>query len=211
MKKIVLASLATLAFTTPALAQQYNGFRVEGRIGYDRIKGEVDYDDGVDQFSGSDHRDGIVVGTEVGYDAQLGGLVLGAYAGAELSTVDVCTEVFGDDKACLDAGRNFTIGVRAGAPVGASTLLYVKGGYTNGKVKLSYDDFVDDLEDFEVSENRGGLHLGGGAEFGLSPNGYGKVEYVYTKYNDYDYDDGDVSGSIGGRRHQVVAGIGFRF
>ena len=122
-----------------------------------------------------------------------------------------CAEVFGEDEGCIKAGRNITVGVRGGLPVGASALIYAKGGYSNGRVKVSYDDFENILEDFSVGENRGGLHIGAGGELAFGTNTYAKPEYVYTDYKSNDFDDGDVAAGADVSRHQVLGGIGFRF
>ena len=211
MKKIILASVAALAFSTPAFAQDFAGPRIEGRIGWDRVNSDAAYDDGTEEFAGKGHEDGIAYGIELGYDAMVGnGLVVGAYGGIDLSTTEECGEVFGDDEACVEAGRNFTVGVRAGTPVTEHVLLYVKGGYSNGKIELAYDA-EDDDDSFEVSETRGGFHLGAGGEVNLGGNSYGKLEYVYTNYNGFDQVDGEESAMIDTSRHQVLVGFGFRF
>jgi outer membrane immunogenic protein len=212
MNKIVFAPLAALLFVVPAHAADFAGPRVELRAGWDKIGVDVDYDDGSDTLSGSGSADDFGYGAEAGYDFSVGGKgILGAYAGIDFSGNKVCTEVYGEDEACLKAGRNFTVGVRSGLTVGSNALVYVKGGYSNGKVTLRYDDFEDILEDFKLSETRDGFHVGAGAELAFGKNAYGKLEYVYTSYNGYDYDDGTSAAGIDSDRHQILAGIGLRF
>lgn len=212
MKKLMFAPLAALLVVVPAQAAEFTGPRVEARAGWDQIGIDVAYDDGADDFAGSGNSDDLGYGVEVGYDFAIGGKgIAGVYAGVDFSDNKVCSEVFGEDEACLGAGRNFTLGARAGVAVGSKALVYAKAGYSNGKLTLRYDDFEDILEDFKVSETRDGFHLGAGAELGLGKSAYAKLEYAYTSYNGAGYDDGDLSAEMDSDRHQVVAGIGFRF
>ena len=81
MKKIstllVAGSMAALA--TPALAQDssnFDGFRVQGVVGYDALKAGSSVDD-----DGNDNNDqsidGLAYGVVLGYDVDLGGAVVG--------------------------------------------------------------------------------------------------------------------------------------
>ena len=214
MRKLIVAALVAPVLATPAVAQDFSGARVEGRIGYDRVGLGASVTDGVDELSADDSRDGLAYGAEVGFDVQAGpSFIVGAYVGGDLTTTKYCTEWYGEDEACLKAGRNFTVGARIGVPVSAGALLYAKGGYSNGQLKLTYEDFEDILEDFEVSEERGGWHVGAGAEIALptADGTYVKLEYVYTNYNSLEVEAEDVSATLDGDRHQALAGFGFRF
>jgi outer membrane immunogenic protein len=202
--------LAAAAAATPAYAQEpvqspFTGARVEGRVGFDRA--EVSVDDGTDDLS--DGKSGVVYGGEAGFDFDLGNVVLGAYAGIEGSSVKACSELFGQDELCLKAGRNITVGGRVGVPLGSRSLLYAKGGYSNGKVKVTYEDFENIIDDVSDSQNLDGFHVGGGIETLFGERAYGKLEYVYTGYNSGDEGDDTISGDL--NRHQVVAAVGIRF
>jgi outer membrane immunogenic protein len=211
-KSFFLASAALLA-ATPAMAADFAGPRAEARLGWDRTAIDLSFDDGTTSFDGKGHDDGFGLGAEVGYDAALGAgkAIIGAYAGAEWATTKECSEVFGDDEACLKLGRNFTLGARIGAVVTPQALIYVKGGYSNGQLKATYEDFGD--SDFNTSEkaNRGGFHLGLGGEYNVSETGYVKAEVVRTNYNDADSSDEFVDAKIDARRTQAVVGFGLRF
>jgi outer membrane immunogenic protein len=232
-QSMILAAVAGAAFAVPAQAQDLSGFRVEARAGWERGSADAtlpnpDYDEddedsGPEFFTASENDSGISYGAEIGYDVQLGaGLVIGAYAGADLSDSAICGEVLEDDLACGDFGRTFTVGARAGVPLGESSLVYVKGGYSNGKLTTSYDSDITDNDDdepgeiLEFSNSKGGYHLGAGLELGLSQGLYAKVEYVYTSYGDRSWllgDDAatDPSLELGTDRHQALVGVGFRF
>lgn len=103
MKKLIaLAALATAAFTTPAMAQDFSGPRVEVTAGADDVTGGVDATD-------------IAYGAALGYDLQFGKVVLGVEATA--------ANVF--DRADLGAAA------RLGYTLNKNVLAYTRVGYTN--------------------------------------------------------------------------------
>jgi len=203
--KFLFASVAALVIATPAMAQDQGpefkgGARVEARIGLDDVVVRVEDESG--------SKAGFSYGGEIGYDyVTTSGFVLGAYAGIDGSTTKECTEVFGKDEACLKAGRNITAGVRAGGVV-RSGLLYLKGGYSNGRATVAYRDTVTPANNFKLSDNADGWHIGAGYELPISANTYAKIEYVFTKYSIND-DDFNIDASL--KRHQGLVGFGYRF
>ena len=103
MKKLIaLAALATAAFTTPAMASEFAGPRVEVTAGADDVTGGVDPTD-------------VTYGGVLGYDLQFGKVVIGAEATA--------ANVF--DRADLGAGA------RLGYTLNKNVLAYTRVGYTN--------------------------------------------------------------------------------
>tara|TARA_Y100001968_G_scaffold117698_2_gene107158 strand:+ start:331 stop:1008 length:678 start_codon:yes stop_codon:yes gene_type:complete len=208
----VAAVVVSLA--VPAAAQDVatmGGPRIEVRAGYDNVSLDVDYDDGVDSYNESDGTDGIAYGGEIGYDYNYGSGSIGAYAGVDFASTDICSEFYGADELCLKAGRNFTVGGRLGYMIGSDALFYGKAGYSNGRIRLTYEDFENILGDFDEGENLDGFHVGAGAEVQLSGSSYAKLEYVYTQYNAFDYSDTDVDVDVDLNRHQVLLGLGVRF
>ncbi|HEY0311988.1 MAG TPA: porin family protein [Allosphingosinicella sp.] len=196
MRKYILAALVAGSIAAPAMAQPgtdnptpYTGFRVEGLVGWDRLKVP------------GDHADGVLYGAGVGYDIQTGGLVLGVEGEAAGSTTDQCAtsvSVTGD-RLCAKLGRDLYIGGRIGAVVGGRTLLYAKGGYTNARVRLTYTDGATGVNNFNLGANKDGWRIGGGVEQSVGTRTFVKAEYRYSTY----------SGNID--KHQAVVGFGFRF
>jgi len=202
--KLLFASVAALVIATPAMAQdESSGFK-----GGARIEARAGVDDVVLKDSGaSDSKVGFVYGTELGYDyATKSGFVIGAYAGIEGATTKDCAALSSTQSFCLKAGRNITVGVRAGGVV-AGGLLYAKGGYTNGRVTASVVDTAVSANNVSASDNADGWHLGAGYEMNISAHTYAKIEYVYTHYS--------VENSLGTgtslQRHQGLVGFGYRF
>lgn len=193
MRKYLLAALLAGVAETPAMAQQdepFSGVRVEGVVGYDTTDVE------------GEKSDGVVYGSQIGYDIQSGNAVFGIEGEATDSTVDECVQDvdIAGDELCLQAGRDLYVGGRAGVAVSPGMLLYGKAGYTNGRVAIEYDDgTAGSTLDFEEGENLDGVRVGAGAEMALSSNLYAKAEYRYSNYEQ------------GFDRHQVVGGIGLRF
>ena len=105
MKKIILASVAALAFATPAFAAEtadFSGPRVSLNAGF------ADNDVvGTESFA---------YGAEAGYDWNMNGVVLGL--SAEIGDTD-------------DTGRELGATARIGGVVGKKVLVYGLGGYTN--------------------------------------------------------------------------------
>ena len=178
MKKIVsLAGLSIAAIAaTPAAAQDATvqttaptGGRVEALVGYDIVS-----------FAGEDEG-GVLFGVGAGYDFAVGnGVALGVDVEASDSTTDVDI---------VSTGRDLYAGVRATFAVSNTANLYVKGGYSNARIK------AEGLG----SANGDGFRLGAGAQLSIGGKAYVGGEYRYSNY------ESDFS------RHQLAAVIGTRF
>ncbi|MBX3560708.1 MAG: porin family protein [Sphingomonas sp.] len=193
MYKSAMFLLLAGAAASPAVAQEpapFQGARVEGIVGYDRVNIE------------GDGANGVVYGVGVGYDIQRGRGVFGIEAEVTDSSADACVGdvVIAGDALCASARRDLYVGARAGAAVAPNLLLYAKAGYSNGRVSLDYDDGPGTtVADYRISENLDGIRVGAGAEYAIGPNSFLKAEYRYSNYEQ------------GFERHQVVGGFGFRF
>ena len=202
--KFLFASVAALVIATPAMAQDNSssfkgGARIEARAGVDDV---VLKDSG-----GSESKVGFVYGTELGYDyATKSGFVIGAYAGIEGATTKDCGALSATQSVCVKAGRNITVGARAGGVV-AGGLLYAKGGYTNGRVTVSVIDTAVSANNVSASGNADGWHLGAGYEMTISAHTYAKIEYVYTHYSA----ENSLGTGVSLQRHQGLVGFGYRF
>jgi outer membrane immunogenic protein len=167
-----VATAAALAFASPAMAQGAvapAGFRVEGLVGYDRP--------GTDGF----HESGVLFGLGAGYDIALGNTVsLGIDAEATDSTAK---------KDGLSTGRDLYAGGRVNFGISPKANLYIKGGYTNGRLKASGLS----------GANLDGFRVGAGGQMLVSGKAYVGAEYRYSNYE------------LGVDRHQVALTLGTRF
>lgn len=191
MKKIVsLVGLSIAAIAaSPAAAQTAEttaptGGRVEALVGYDAVR--IDLEDfGVDE---SAKDSGVLFGIGAGYDFAVGGMSLGV----DVEATDSTTKEGDDDTGSLSAARDLYAGVRATFPVSPTANVYVKGGYTNARLKAEFDGESD-------GANADGFRLGAGAQFSIGGKAYAGGEYRYSNY------EADLS------RHQFAVIIGTRF
>lgn len=221
MLKYVASALLTgtiLVSATPALAQDrapFTGPRVEALVGYDVLRsGEADDGVATTDNAGDESIEGLAYGVGVGFDFDLGGVVLGVegeYAESEGQqefdeTIDG-TAFLGR----IETGRDLYVGGRIGFAVTPRTLVYAKAGYTNTSIESAFTSSSDSV-DFDTTVD--GYRVGAGIEQMLGTNLYLKAEYRYSNYNGLSFDDdlfGDEDVDIDLDRHQVLAGLGFRF
>ena len=215
---IILSFGAATLAATPAYAQNFGiSPRVEFKVGYDELNTNLRLFNSsqIEETRAGD----IGVGIEAGLDGNLTeSLVLGVYAGFELPKISDCKEdvFFTGDKYCIRNKRNVTLGARAGVDVGDGGLIYVKGGYSKAsRVHLTYTRGT--TVQFDDTDSSSGYHLGGGFELPVSGGVYVKGEYVHSRYEPILEDALPPTtnplnpNSIDPSRHQIMAGIGFRF
>lgn len=196
-----LLALVVAGLGTAATAQSFNGPYVGAQIGWQHDRGSLKADNpGGGTLSITDSTDAFVGGGFMGYDATVGGnLVLGGEVGLDFGG----THIDGFD---AKGRRTITVTGRAGMLMNPQTLLYARGGYSNGRFR-----FGDGAGSF--SDNRDGWLLGAGVERALTPNMSARVEYRYSDFGDladivaYDRATRDVSVN----RHQVLLGVSYRF
>jgi outer membrane immunogenic protein len=219
-KTTFLLAAATATLAMPAAAQtadpDFTGFRLEALGGFDSSKAGSSVDNEVNEDD-DESIEGFAYGAAVGYDFNAGGVVLGVEAELTDSTAEVEVddgdfEGFGLGN--VETGRDIYVGARIGAVVGSNALIYAKGGYTNARYNI---DATFDGEDFRQSLDADGYRVGAGAEYAFGQGAYAKIEYRYSNYSDaeLDFENDDIAdldlGDIDTDRHQVMAGVGFRF
>lgn len=197
-----MLAAGTLLVAAPAHAQ-FTGPRIEARLAYDSVEAAIENGD---PFATADGESAISYGGELGYDVQLGSVVVGAYAGLEGSNLRTCNQVFGNDEGCIGQGRNLYVGARAGVAIAPRVLIFGKAGYSNGSIDVSYDG--SGFDDFAVNEDFGGHHLGIGGEIAVAAGLYGRIEYVHTDYGEFQFDADEVGKFA---RGQLMVGAGLRF
>ena len=198
---LIAAVLAAgTALATPAFAQDgdahFTGPRAEAIVGWDRV---TDGSDGSQIGT-----DGVVYGGAVGYDAQMGGVVVGVEgeitgSSAKIRANDLLTA---GDRLRVSAGRDLYAGARLGYVISPQAMIYAKAGYTNARLEAKYAVGSTTIENHEDLD---GYRLGAGIEYNVGPTTYVKAEYRYSHYGDLDGYDIDAN------RHQVLAGVGVRF
>lgn len=185
MKKLTIAALAAAAAVLPAAANAQAYVQVETGL------------DVVDTNVGND--EGVLYGVAAGYELPLGSNLFAAVeAGLSDSSTKECArdvDVVGD-KACIKSGRDISATLRLGTNLSENSKLYVLGGYTNARIKATYDDGADR---YSYGENLDGFRLGAGYQHNFGQNLFGKIEYRYSNYEQ------------GFERHQGVVAVGAKF
>lgn len=220
-RKPLLASVVALSFATPALAQGDGGWSgpyVGVNLGI--AGGKTDYPASA-VFEGSPtptptataaavansvagtatlNSSGVIGGAQVGYDLQLGNVVIGAVADIAASGIDGKVEISGASnlsgltgsaRAHVGSKLDYlgTVRARAGMPIG-SFMPYVTGGLAYGRLKSSaaldfsgssgMDSGSDSLS-IEEKTNHTGWTAGAGAEYAVTSNVYFGVEYLHAE------------------------------
>ena len=215
---LALSAALPLIVAAPALAQDtstnptFTGPRVEAMVGYDHVGAGSS----VANNNGRDDQkiDGLLYGGGVGFDVAAGSLLIGAEGEISGSTArssqSAYTSNFGFGR--VRQGRDLYVGGRIGILASPANLIYVKGGYTNARLRVLAGSTTQTTD---TSFNLDGYRVGAGVEHALSPNSYAKLEYRYSNYGrgSIDYGTGTTSGKfdVDTDRHQVVAAFGLRF
>ena len=214
---IFLAAAAGTAIAVPATAQDqgFSGPWVAGVAGYDINKAGSSQDDDLNEDR-DESVEGLMYGAAVGYDIDLGTMVVGAEA--ELTDSKADTDY--DDNfntfglGTVDAGRDIYVGARAGFKATPSTLIYGKAGYTNARFNYVGSDGTTN---YNRNLDTDGWRVGAGIEQKFGAMTFGKIEYRYSNYKEgeIDFEATGVADSdrfdIDTDRHQVVASVGIRF
>lgn len=184
MKKIALVAVAAAA-ALPTAA--HAGGYIQVQTGIDSVSVAGDSDEGV------------AFGAAAGYDFPIGEkLFVGIEGSVDDSTTKECVTdilVIGD-KGCLKTGRDLSAVVRLGTNLSETSQLYVLGGYTNARIKATYDDGVTSDS---IGDNGDGFRLGAGYKHNFGEQFFGKLEYRYSNY------EGDFS------RHNGLVAVGMNF
>lgn len=208
MKKMIVASLAALGCAMPALAQEaapapsekgiFDGVSIAGIVGIDVMT--------IQENDEADAARGVLFGGSIGYDRQVGKVVIGLQGEITGSKAAYKIEdlLANGDRFESRAGRDLYAGVRVGMPAGR-TLLYIGGGYVNSQLRSYYSDTSGTIDQ---TEEKGGFRVSLGAEV-QRKTVFGRLEMRYQDLGDY-----TVFALPTGyaRTHtQIVAGVGARF
>jgi outer membrane immunogenic protein len=196
----------------PVSGTAFDGPRVGVLLGYDKLQPGRGPNSDID----SDRKaDGLLYGGDIGYDKDLGNIVIGVEGEVTGSTGKVTNAP--SSAAALGygrvkQGRDLYAGARIGYKVSPTTLVYAKGGYTNARLDLTASDGVTETG---AHYNLDGYRVGAGIEEAISPNTYAKIEYRYSNYGDarLEYRNGANTNNfdVDTDRHQIAVGVGYRF
>ncbi|SEJ81289.1 outer membrane immunogenic protein [Sphingobium sp. AP50] len=198
-KFLIPALAAVAAISGAAHAQDFNGPFVGAQAGWN--KSDVrDPGTGVGITQIDQSRDSFVGGVFAGYDREIApSIVLGGQADFNIGASDDITQRTALGATRLDPKWGFDLTARAGYIVAPKTLVYLRGGYANERVRTSVSNASGIRTD---SANRDGWTVGGGVERIVWNKVSARLEYRYADL-----------GSQGGKwdRHQVLIGAAYRF
>ncbi|WP_068086564.1 outer membrane protein [Novosphingobium rosa] len=133
------------------------------------------------------------LGVYTGYDKEVAPRIV---VGAQAELNFPIDSRFGNGVASINPKRSVDLSLRAGYLVQPKTLVYVRGGYSNGLYGTDVGPAI------HTSTDRNGWLLGGGVERKLTQKVSARVEYRYTDLSE---------GNGKFDRHQVLLGVSYRF
>jgi len=196
---VVATAFAAPLVPAAASAAPFDGPYVGAQVGWQNEKmrdpkssfGAVPLDDKVNSVTG---------GLFAGYDRTVNGsFVVGAEAGLDFASDDQVQGTVAGTNYSFNPKYSIDLTGRAGYLVNPQTLLYVRGGYTNARVRTTVTNAADIQAD---SDNRDGWLAGAGVERQINSNVSARLEYRYAKLSEGDGKD---------QRNRVLAGLSYRF
>jgi outer membrane immunogenic protein len=192
MKTYLILAAAFAGWSAQASAQDFNG----PSVGIQGGLNETDV-----RLSGGDRtRDSFVGGGFLGYDHQVTPhIVIGAQAEFNMAADDSFGRSDGTTAVRIDPRYSFDLTARAGYLVTPATLVYLRGGYSNARVRTTVDTASAART---TTDNRNGWLIGGGVERMIWSRVSARMEYRYSDLSD---------GGAKFDRHQVLFGVAYRF
>lgn len=201
MKKLILSSalLATAGVATVAGAEPFNGPFVGVQAGWEQADVGTASTPLGDLAIGRSN-DTVTGGIFAGYDYKLSPrIVAGIEAGINLTDSDDLVRTAGGTTVSIDPERSIDLSARLGYLVADTTLVYLRGGYSNVRAETALADAAGTRFD---KANLDGWLVGGGVERALSDSLSTRLEY---RYSDLSEGDGKFD------RHQLLLGVAYRF
>ena len=217
-----------LAVKAPFVTPAYNwgGFYAGANLGWGRTSADWTnranttlFGDNVppDRFSHS--ANGVIAGAQIGYNFQTGPWLLGTellFDGARVEGTHASIVGAADDQFTGGIDALLLLTGRVGYAVN-NWLAYVKGGYAGAIVRAAVSDaVVPTIGSGSDSQWRSGWTVGGGVEYGLTPNWSLAVEYNYVELESGRYEIGGGAGSYAWDvrprgLHLMLAKLSYRF
>lgn len=200
---IAAASLVAISAPQAAFAQDtddlFTGVSVGVQGGYDRQSIDETILEGANAVTLNAKKSGIIYGGYLGYDLQMGKVVVGVEAGFSPNGKTITSDIANGGSAELNPKWSADASVRAGVVLADRALFYGRIGYNRKRYSVSRFANGNNSAIASSNENADGLMFGGGAEFAFNENAAFRVEYRRNK----------LDGSL--RSNQVLAGATLRF
>jgi len=199
MKTYFFIAAIVAGWTTQASARDFNGPSIGVQAGWQstdvRLPGESDDVPSLDQST-----DAFVGGAFLAYDYEvMPRVVIGAQAEFNIAASDDFAATGDAANVRVDPKYAFDLTARAGYLVTPETLIYLRGGYSNARVRTS---LITGSKTVSSTANLDGWTIGGGAERIITDHLSARLEYKYADLGE---------GSDKFDRHQVLVGAAYRF
>lgn len=187
LPRILLAGATLFGATQTLAAEPFNGPYIGAEAGWQQDKVRANVATGGTVLQGNGKDDSFAIGGQIGYDLKVSpNFVIGA------------------EGSFTTPGRTFGLAARAGVLATPKTLVYAKGGWVNSRYEV-------EIGPDSTRRNRDGWTVGGGVEQMLTDNVSARVEYRYADFKSFSGNLSGVAFSANPDRHQVMAGVNFRF
>ena len=204
------AAAADAVQEMPPVVYNWNGLYIGGFIG--GLWGDKDWVEVVGPVPGGEiHPDysGVLGGVQAGFNYQINNWVLGIEGEWGATNADgssIC--IVGFDTCGVDVNWVATVGGRVGYAFD-NILPYLKGG--GAWVDEDYPVAPGTPFAITLSQTRSGWFIGGGVEYGITPNWSAKVEYNYLDFGTDRLDFAGAIEDITQHSHTVKIGFNYRF
>ena len=186
-------------FATASSAAQFDGPFVGAQVGWQSEKMR-DTKSSLGVAPVDQNKRSVTGGVFAGYDKTVNGrIVVGAEGGLDFASDDKVQSTVGGSNYSVDPKYSFDVTARAGYLVNPQTLLYLRGGYTNARVRTTVTN-AGGIQ--SASDTKDGWLAGAGVERAVAQNVSARLEYRYSKLSEGDGKD---------QRHRVLAGLSYRF
>lgn len=199
----VLLAVPAMAADRPLRGQEWPAYSAPRPYNWNGVYAGVHTGGSFDRFQGASKksRNEILLGGQLGYNLQLGGLVTGIEADVSMNGLGKGAKRAAGTSA--DMRYVSTYKARAGIAFDR-VLVYGLGGVAYGSMKVR-----DGLVSKEKSKV--GYVVGAGAEYGITDNLSAKLEYNYVSLGKQNFQLANGRTRVGVNEHLVKAGLNYRF
>ena len=195
----IFATALATSFATAGSAAPFDGPYVGVQVGWQSEK-RRDVKSSFGTAPVDDKVNSVIGGVFAGYDKTVNDrFVVGAEGGLDFASDDEVQSNVAGSNYSVDPKYSFDLTARSGYLVNPQTLLYVRGGYTNARVRTT---ITNPAGIQSGSDNQDGWLAGAGVERQVAQNISARVEYRYSELTEGNGKD---------QRHRALAGLSYRF
>jgi len=210
-------TFASAADVEPIPVDDWSGFFIGGHVGYGWGDSNVEREDGPPGPAGFDidvDVEGVFAGGQLGFDFQLGSVVLGIVGDLSVSTINGDeSESSSPPPAAFEIEYDWlaTVRARAGWLLTDSWLLYATGGVAFADINLRGVGGAGPWSNVREDGTETGWTAGAGAEVRMTDNGSIVIEVLYMDFGSETHTPSGPPGDIDYDSELVTAKIGWNW